>query len=296
MTDRLTFSVIIPTYNRHSSLHACFQSLSQQKYPESDFEIIVVDDGSVPPIRDSIRTEFPGMNVSLLRSPQNEGPAAARNRGAKIARGQYLAFTDDDCLPDANWLAELKCVLTTISANAAGGRIIDGSGSLYSAASHAILDAAYEYYSASADGPRFLASQNFIVAAKEFRELGGFLPDFRTSEDREFCDRWLRQGNKLAFAPKAVVTHQSPPGLGRFLRRHYHYGRGAYRFRALQARIEKRRLELEPLIFYRKLICRSLSKQAGMRGIAISFLIAVSQASSLLGFLTERWNGKRFGR
>jgi len=293
MTDNPTFSVIVPTYNRQSSVHACLQSLAQQNYPAAGFEVVVVDDGSSPPVRDTSRAEIRKMNLILLRSPQNEGPAAARNRGASCARGRYLAFTDDDCRPDANWLAGLESALAVAPASAAGGHMIDGGGDLFSAASHSILEASYDHYNETGGTPRFFASLNLAVPTKEFREVGGFLPEFRTSEDREFCARWLRHGHSLVFAPDAVVVHKSPDGLRPFLRRHYHYGKGAYRFRTLQAKYRKRRMELEPSVFYWQLIRHPLAKHAGMRGVGISFLVAVSQIASFLGFLAERRHAKR---
>jgi GT2 family glycosyltransferase len=293
VTDRFDFSVIIPTYNRPAFLRRCLQSLVLQNYSKRNYEVIVVDDGSVPPIPDSIRTEFSRIAILLFRNSQNLGPAAARNRGAEYARGQYLAFMDDDCLAHADWLAKLKAVLTPISSSAVGGRIIEGGNTLYSAASHAILDAVYEYYNASGDGPRFFACGNLIVPAKEYRDLGGFLPEFRASEDREFCARWLRHGHRLAFAPEAIVIHQSHLRLRPFLRCHYNYGRGAYRFRALQAKNLNRRLELEPLVFYWQLVRHSLSRQAGLHGIAIFILTVLSQMASLTGFLVEKRKAKR---
>ena len=296
MNDRLKFSVIIPTHNRHESLRACLQSLSMQNYPKSDYEVIVVDDACIPPIQDSIQAEFPETNVLLLRIMQNEGPSAARNRGVESAHGCYLAFTDDDCVPDPNWLANLESALAAVAAGAVGGPILDGGKSLFSSASHAVLSAVYEYYNAPDGSPRFFGSGNLAVPAVEFRNVGGFNPEFRTSEDREFCARWLRCGYRLVFASEAAVVHRPPNGCGRFLRRHYHYGKGAYRFWALQAKIRKRPMELEPRSFYWQLLRHPMRSGRGVRGIAISFLVAISQLASLLGFLLERRRFKQIRR
>jgi glycosyltransferase involved in cell wall biosynthesis len=292
VTDSLDFSVIIPAYNRPALLRRCLQSLVQQNYPKSHFEVIVVDDGSEPPLPDSIRTEFTQIGVILLRHSQNLGPAAARNYGAESARGQYLAFIDDDCLADANWLAKVKAVLTTSASSAFGGPIFEGGNNLYSAASHAILDAVYKYYNSSATGPRFFACGNLIVPAKEYRNLGGFLPEFRASEDREFCARWLQHGHRLIFAPEAIVIHQSHSRLRPFLQCHYNYGRGAYQFRAMQAKLLNRRLKLEPSIFYWRLVRHPLSIRAGLRGIGIAMLAVLAQIASLAGFLAEKRKAK----
>jgi glycosyltransferase involved in cell wall biosynthesis len=287
MIDTPVFSVVIPTYNRPALLYSCLQALTKQKLQRSDFEIIVVDDGSTPPVRDSIPTEFPGIHLTLIRNPDNKGPAAARNRGAEIAKGKYLAFADDDCLPDPDWLVELQHHLADSPAIAVGGRFVSGGGDIFSATSHAILESVYEYYN-NQQGAQFFASVNFAVPAQRYRQIGGFHPNFRTSEDREFCARWLRCGNTLAFAPDAVIVHKFAPGLRNFLRRHYFYGKGAYRFRSLEARNRGRRLMLESPAFYKRLIRPPLKEHSPLSALAISFWAAVAQAASLLGFLVER--------
>jgi glycosyltransferase involved in cell wall biosynthesis len=96
------FSVVIPTYNRAATLRQTLTALMAQDYP--DYEIIVVDDGSTDGTRAMIAREFPQVRYIYQ---QNRGPAAARNRGIAHARGEIIAFTDDDCVPPRDWLARL---------------------------------------------------------------------------------------------------------------------------------------------------------------------------------------------
>jgi glycosyltransferase involved in cell wall biosynthesis len=96
------FSVVIPTYNRAATLRQTLTALMAQDYP--DYEIIVVDDGSTDDTRAMIAREFPQVRYIYQ---QNRGPAAARNRGIAHARGEIIAFTDDDCVPPRDWLARL---------------------------------------------------------------------------------------------------------------------------------------------------------------------------------------------
>ncbi len=98
----MKFSVVVPTFNRRDTLCQCLSALVAQDYP--NYETIIVDDGSTDGPGTMITAEFP--SVRYIRQ-ENRGPAAARNRGVDAARGEIIAFTDDDCLPPRDWLTRL---------------------------------------------------------------------------------------------------------------------------------------------------------------------------------------------
>ena len=102
----ITFSIIIPTYNRPERLKTCLDSLLNLDYPPDNFEIIIVDDGSNQPLDTLVNPYQNQLNLTLIRQ-NNSGPAKARNTGANAAQGEYLAFTDDDCTLDQKWLSAL---------------------------------------------------------------------------------------------------------------------------------------------------------------------------------------------
>ena len=97
MNEPLMFSVIIPTFNRKASLAECLRSLGRQSFPPDRFEVLVVDDGSSDGTAETVERTAAGLgfHVEYLRQSQ-QGPGAARNLGAKNARGGILAFTEDD--------------------------------------------------------------------------------------------------------------------------------------------------------------------------------------------------------
>jgi glycosyltransferase involved in cell wall biosynthesis len=97
-------SVVIPTYERPASLTRCMASLSRQEFPRELFEVIVVDDGSNPPVKGELATNI---DVVLLRR-SHQGVAAARAAGIAGARGQILAFLDDDCTIPPDYLAVIE--------------------------------------------------------------------------------------------------------------------------------------------------------------------------------------------
>ena len=95
-------SLIIPAYNAEPSLASCLRSALSQSLPRKDYEIILVDDGSVDNTR-KIAESFP---ITYYHQ-ENRGPAVARNRGAQAATGEILIFTDSDCLLDFDFLKNI---------------------------------------------------------------------------------------------------------------------------------------------------------------------------------------------
>ncbi|MEP1835900.1 MAG: glycosyltransferase family A protein [Roseibium sp.] len=100
-------SVIIPTYNRADYLLLTLESISKQTF--TDFEVIVVDDGSERREAQEVCTKFDFCNYLWI--PNSGGPATPRNRGIELARGEYIAFVDDDDLWLPSKLAEQVAVL-----------------------------------------------------------------------------------------------------------------------------------------------------------------------------------------
>jgi glycosyltransferase involved in cell wall biosynthesis len=83
-------SIIIPFYQKQQTVERCLQSVA---FSSISYEVIIVDDGSTPPLAESIKDKFP--NLTIVRQ-KNSGPGAARNKGADIAQGEYLLFLDAD--------------------------------------------------------------------------------------------------------------------------------------------------------------------------------------------------------
>jgi glycosyltransferase involved in cell wall biosynthesis len=102
----MSISVVIPTYNRCNLLCRALDSVFQQNY--SPLEIIVVDDGSTDETKDLIPQKYP--QVTYLRQ-ENQGVSAARNKGIKFAKGEWLAFLDsDDCWEKSKLLKQLEAL------------------------------------------------------------------------------------------------------------------------------------------------------------------------------------------
>ena len=282
------FSVIIPTYERPTQLANCLRALARLSYPVERFEVIVVDDGSVH-TPGNILEQFGGMlNLKLLRQ-KNTGPAGARNFGAKHARGQFLAFTDDDCEPDDGWLRALAYRFANTPERIVGGRTLNAlTRNPYSEMSQIIIEVVYEHFNADPDDARFFASNNFAMPAARFHEMKGFDEAFITSEDREICARWRSRGWRLTYAPEAIIYHAHPLTLSTLWRQHFGYGRGALRFhRASTARGGGR---FKPdLVFYLSLLRSSAAPARRFRAAQLTALLLWSQAANAAGFFYEKY-------
>lgn len=226
-------SIIIPTYGRSEPLRECLEGVTNLDYPAGRFEVIVVDDGSPEPVAPSLETFSERLDLTVFRQP-NRGPGAARNTGASRAAGRWLAFTDDDCVPDRDWLAALTDRLRRADPRTAvGGRTRSGHpDDPYAEASRLLEGSRREQALAGTGGLEFLSTNNLAVPREAFHAAGGFDERFRNYEDVEFCHRWRRGGGRLVAEPAAIVRHFRPTGLSAFWRQHTGYGRGAAAFYA----------------------------------------------------------------
>jgi glycosyltransferase involved in cell wall biosynthesis len=277
------YSIIVPTHGRPGPLATCLRSIAQLESPRDPFEVIVVDDGGPGSLEEAVEPYRRRLEVRVLRQAQ-AGPAAARNTGAAEARGELLVFTDDDVVCEPSWLTSLARTAVSSSHAALGGRTVNAlPGNRYSTASQRIVDLAYEHYS-GVGGPRFFASNNLAVPADGFHELGGFNPAFRTSEDREFCDRWIESRRPMAYVPDAVIRHVRPLTLGAFWRQHYAYGRGAFSYHRARVRRGRGLSGIEGA-FYADLLREARSALA-RRDLHWLAAIVVWQLANTAGFVS----------
>src|SRR4051812_39046691 len=221
------FSVVVPTYERPAQLAACVRALSRLDYPRARFEVLIVDDASAQQPLAVVEQFRDALDLKLLEQTKNAGPAAARNLGARRARGEFLAFTDDDCEPERGWLRAFAARFAEAPARIVGGRTVNAlADNPYSETSQLIIDVVYAHFNRDDAGASFFASNNFAVHAESFRDAGGFDESFRTSEDREFCARWRSRGLGMTYEPRAVVRHSHGLTPGSLWRQHFGYGRG----------------------------------------------------------------------
>src|SRR5438105_970424 len=149
-------SVIVPTCDRTESLARCLEQLV------GAYEIIVSDDGRSSDTRQLIASHFP--KVRWLQGPRR-GPAANRNHGSRFATGDWLAFVDDDCIPDRRWLDEIAKLILTAD-------VVEGKTVCPVKTNHP-LEEVVENVTGN-----LLWSCNLAIRRDLFEKLGGFDEDF----------------------------------------------------------------------------------------------------------------------
>lgn len=242
--------------------------------------------------------EFAAAMPVRLLIESHGGPAQARNRGARAARADLLAFTDDDCRPRPDWLAALLDRAQSDPGALLGGRVINAfPENPYSTASHLVLEYLSHAGRQDAGEPAFFPTCNLAVPRNQFLALGGFDTSFpfAAGEDRDFCDRWWQAGCPARDAPDAAVVHAhhlTPRG---FWRQHLTYGRGAYQ---LRQRRSARRTAAGPgagLSFYAGLLATPLRQPGIQNRPAVLGLLLIAQAATLAGLAREAWTTGRNG-
>jgi GT2 family glycosyltransferase len=289
-----TASIVIPTRRRPSELAACLDSLARLDYPRDRLEVVVVDDGGGTPLDDVVDGVRDRLDVVLLTQEQS-GPAAARNTGARRARGELLAFIDDDCLADPGWLRRLGERFAREPELGLGGRTVNAlPRNPYATASQLVITVGYDLHNADPDDARFFASNNMAFPREAFLAAGGFDETFVTAEDRELCARWRLLGRRLAYVDDAVALHASDLGPASFCRQFFRYGQGAFRFRRHELRRTGRRAPLA-LWFHVDLLRRAIGDRSLERRPAVVALLLVWHVANMAGFLSA-WAADRPGR
>lgn len=191
-------SVIIPTCHRNDLLSICLEHLEpgRQTLEPSDYEVIVTDDGSCSSAEGMIRNRFGW--AKWVPGPRR-GPAANRNHGARRARGGWLAFTDDDCVPDSSWLSAFEA----FSRRMPEVRVMEGRTYVDRPQAH-YLEAAPINLSGGK-----LWSCNFAIRTGLFLGMNGFDEDFpfAAMEDMDLQFRLASRSEVISFVPEAAVMH-----------------------------------------------------------------------------------------
>ncbi|RZU02265.1 oligosaccharide flippase family protein [Rivibacter subsaxonicus] len=206
-------SLVMPVWNGEATVRACLDAVEAQTYPRELIQVIVVDNGSSDATA-RIVAEYPG--VMLLHEP-SPGSYSARNRGITEARGEYIAFTDADCMPAPDWLARaVDAARAAPDVGIVGGRI-----ELFGLEGDSELCVQYENI-LGFDQQKYIrrghcASANWVSPKALIEALGGFDPSLKSGGDFELARRVRAAGRRLVYCPQAVVRHPCRGRVGALL-------------------------------------------------------------------------------
>ena len=202
----MKFSIIIPVYNRPDEVDELLQSLCEQTV--KDFEVIIVEDGSINPCKD-VCSKYAGILSLHYYAKENSGPGQSRNYGAERANGKYVIILDSDVVLPSGYLQAIEEELAQQPCEAFGGP--DAAHPDFTPVQKAIS------YSMTS------RSYNMGIRHDVYLELGGF-SKMRFGEDIDFSYRIVEAGYKPRLFPEAWVWHKRRTDFKKFFRQVYNSG------------------------------------------------------------------------
>jgi len=221
----MRFSVIIPVYNRPDELDELLDSLTLQTY--TDFEVVVVDDGSTIPSKHIVGKYNSLLDIRYYEKP-NSGPGQTRNYAAERSKGDYLIIFDSDCIIPPDYFRAVIDELDTQPSDAFGGP--DRAHPSFTVTQKAINYSMTSFFTTGGirGGKKKLdkfypRSFNMGVRREVYETLGGFSP-MRFGEDIDFSIRIFQAGYSCRLFPDAWVYHKRRADFRKFFKQVHNSG------------------------------------------------------------------------
>ena len=199
----LDVAVVIATRGRANLLSRLFEALEKQSLPVDRFEVVVVQDGPSQGTEAEMArlAETTGLRLRVMRTPRRQGPAVARNLGWRASAAPVVAFTDDDCTPDPDWL---RSGLVALDGHA---RIVVGRTEPPAEQSH--LEGEPFARVLRVNSTRFFETCNLFCRRSDLEAVEGFNEGFGWpgGEDTHLGIRIVEMGVEPVFAGDALVHH-----------------------------------------------------------------------------------------
>lgn len=255
----MDLTVLICTWNRAQSLHLALDSIARCVVPAPiQWEVLIVDNNSTDATK-QVCESFIAQNPNRFRYlfEPKQGKTNALNSGIQAARGEIIALTDDDLTVDPNWLGALYAAFQQFDCAAVGGKIVPVWNS--PKPSWLAFDGPFRHPAYGGivnfdkgDAPCELhcsvVGANMAVRKTIFAKYGPYCPDLNRvkdllgGEDTEYCRRLLSGGERLMYAPNAVVYHPVEPhrATWKYLQSMaFHYGRWMVRMDGIPESAER---------------------------------------------------------
>lgn len=212
-------SVVILTRNRAKSLTIALAAVRAQDYPS--YEVIVVDNGSSD-ITPQVIAAYGACRVYV---PSRYGIGYCRNRGVREAKGEVIAFLDDDCVPVRGWLSALvQKMLADPQIGLLGGTVINVGfeGAKTNKGRTRLGSNGTLSFTADPEQAEFFGNANLALRRAAVDVVGNYDPFFNTMEEIDISTRMRKHGYRVTYMAAAVVEHHHRGAL--FKNRHLFYG------------------------------------------------------------------------
>ena len=213
------FSVVVCTYNGSATIKDTLEGLTRLRYP--NFEVIVINDGSTDNTAEIIRR----YGVKLI-STENQGLSSARNTGMHHAKGEIIAYIDDDAYPDEHWLHYLAYAYLNSNHGAMGGPNIIPAEDGPIATCVANAPGGPVHVLSTDEIAEHVPGCNLSVRKDVLMQIGGFDNIYRTAgDDVDVCWRIQDAGYTIGFHPSALVWHHRRNSLKAYWKQQKGYGK-----------------------------------------------------------------------
>ncbi len=242
-------SVVIPVYNAEDTIFECLKALKSQTYPADLYEIIIVDNNSTD---QSIAIVRKFSNVSIYEEKKRQSSYASRNTGIEYSNGEWIAFTDSDCIAQSDWLEQM------VIASQRNHSIVGVAGETKAYKPKSII----ELYQSSGRifSPQAISSIhddvipftcNVMYKREVLQAVGRFNGDFVSGGDQDLAYRILSEHlGKIILNRNAVILHKHRTRMIQFWRQYIRYGMGKRHLQDLHHSVIYGNLRINSLILY----------------------------------------------
>lgn len=225
--NKTCVSIVLPVFNGEKLIGACLESIANLNYPKSNFELIVVDNGSTDRTVEIIKNFQTNNSLETkLYFQKIKGSYAARNVGVRSAIGDIIVFTDADCIVDKDWLINIVQYFSDDTMGGVAGEILPGGG-----------DSLVERYSTVEEvlsqkrtfNSKFLPYAQTANAAyrKELFSRIGYFDEVISGGDADYSWRMqLETDYKMGYAEDAVVLHRHRTDIKGLFKQRFKHGYG----------------------------------------------------------------------